>query len=110
MSGTIITILPDGSETIEHWAKSGSPSLQRLQHGVGGYIERVKVRYKTNWETTARVRDAYVNENGIMEGLQFNRKATLLTQGTIFEGVQLVGPVVIWIPDPKAKPSKVQAG
>lgn len=96
MSGKLITIDPNGNVTTTVYSKSGTPDWQTLKTLVGGYIERVQVR----WDT--KLRDAYVNENGLSEGCIYNQKATWLTDGQ-FKGVEIVGPLVIWVPDPKKK-------
>lgn len=95
--GTLVIITPPGGVTQQRVETSSGPSLEVLQAAVGGYIERVKVRYDN------RVRDAYVNEDGIEKRLAFNRPGTSLTKGTIFEGATLVGNVAIWVPDAKVK-------
>lgn len=100
MSGTLFVINPDDTQTELRWEKSGPPDLATLQAAVGGYIERVKVKFN------GMTRDAYVNEDGLSEGLAYNRFGTKLTRGTIFEGVTLVGPVVVWVPTPKKMSKK----
>ena len=98
MSGQLKIIYPGGHTSTQIWAGKSQPPLKMLQDAVEGYIERVKVRFE------GRVRDAYVNEDGISKGFQVNPQACRLVSGTIFEGSTIVGPLAIWIPDAKAKP------
>lgn len=95
-TGTLVLILTNGSFTTVHVGDKKGPPLETLQRLVGGYIERVKVRYND------RVRDAYVNEDGILKGLSYNETATRLLDG-IWKGARIVGPMVVWVPDPKEK-------
>jgi hypothetical protein len=101
MSGKLVIISTD--ETVrEVEVTSKMPSLEMLQRHVGGYIERVKVR----WE--GRIRDAYVDEDGISKGLESNQLAhqmrfdRVLGPAALFhqETSMLFGPCVIWVPDP----------
>lgn len=92
MSGRIITIDPNGVETTIPVSRRGGPALETLQAAVGGYIETVKVRYD------GRIRDAYVNEDGIALQLPYNERASALSvHHTLF------GTLAIWIPTPKVK-------
>lgn len=101
MSGKFIVIQPNGPVYIiqiteKRWY------LKDVQAIVNGYIEKIKVRYE------GRVRDAYVNEDGISMGLQFNREATELhfkyLEGRLLEYLPIiVGKMAIWIPDPRKK-------
>jgi len=97
MSGKLVVIKPDGS-TIEHRIESKRPTLEILKELVQGWVERVRVR----WE--GKVRDAYVDEEGLIKGLQSNRKAIqLLAPPFDPEMVTIVGTLVIWVPDSKVK-------
>ena len=99
MSGTLIILTPSGVLSEQRWegtGKKSSPPLEMLQNAVDGYIEHVKVRFN------GRVRDAYVNEEGLINGLPFNMAATVMTQNTIYEGCILHGNLAVWVPDPKA--------
>jgi hypothetical protein len=93
-SGTLVTINPDGSRSEQRLTKS--PTLEQLQKQVGGYIERVRVR------ADGRVRDAYVNEDGLMQGLPINRHAGAMLAKP-FVGLSIVGPLTYFVPDPKPK-------
>ena len=96
MSGTLIRIAASGDLTSLRWEKKGPPNWETRSDLVGGYIERVKVR----WE--GRTRDAYVDENGFAKDLPHNpHVGQLLCSG--FEGSTIVGPLVIWVPDAKVK-------
>lgn len=103
MSGLLIKIDVDGTRIEEVWGKRGPPNWETLKRLVGGYIELVQVRYE------GRLRDAYVNEDGLSERLQYNPHATALLGGR-FEGTgtTIVGPLVIWVPlaSAKRKPPK----
>ena len=107
MGGKLVVIQPNGiSHIITILDKSWK--LEKVQELVGGYIEQVKVRYE------GKVRDAYVNEDGISQGLQFNQEATDLYLGYLKGSElrylpQIVGTMVIWIPNPKKRKENVQA-
>jgi Domain of unknown function (DUF3846) len=96
-NGTIVIIRPDGTETQQHFSVTNT--LKPLQEAVGGYIEGVRVRYK------GRVRDAYVNEDGLAENLPPNPKAARMRAaacpGLLAGWNHIVGNLAIWIPDPK---------
>jgi hypothetical protein len=96
MSGTIVILHVDGSTTEKRWEKRrGPPNWETLRDAVdGGYIEHVRVRW------AGKVRDAYVDEDGISRGLPVNNKATAALAEP-FIGNTLLGPCAIWIPDPK---------
>lgn len=96
--GTLTTIAPDGRHTAQRFetsAKVSGPGLSALQAAVGGYIERVRVRFN------GRVRDAYVNEDGYSKGLLVNRPAMAILAEP-FQGATIVGNLAVWEPDPKA--------
>jgi hypothetical protein len=95
MSGRFILISVDGTrELYAVHDRPGPVSLDKLQKAVGGYIERVKVRYE------GRLRDAYVNEDGY--NMPINLAASDITEYDQY----IHGPMVIWVPDPK-KPKAV---
>jgi hypothetical protein len=94
-TGTLVTIQPDGTVKRERIEKKKGAELQDLQKAVGGYIERVRVKFE------GRTRDAYVNEDGFGHRLAFNRTATALLAPPYKGSTSLVGPLAIWIPDPK---------
>lgn len=98
MSGKLIVIRPDGTETEESWMKSGTPNWETLKRLVGGYIERIRVRYD------GKVRDAYVNEDGLSERLEVNYHAMhILAPPFSASHNTIVGPVVIWLPNPTTR-------
>lgn len=70
-----LIVHPDGRED----RCSINPTLAALQAVVGGYIEHVTVTPKVH---------AYVNEEGLLQGLPYNQEASLVT------GRHLVGPVI----------------
>lgn len=95
--GKLYVITPDGSLPAQEFPKGHE--LKDLQTAVGGSIERVRIRFE------GKVRDAYVNEDGIAQGLPPNRAATRLLAPPFHPAVnQLFGNVAIWVPTPK--PSK----
>jgi hypothetical protein len=99
MSGRLISISPTGIVVEIHTKpKKGESSLpyEECRQMVGGFLERVQVRFE------GRVRDAYVDEDGISKGLMKNVFATVkLTE--LWKGNTLYGPCVVWVPDPKVK-------
>lgn len=93
-SGKLVVIHPDGTR-VETRHKA-PPGLATLQEAVGGYIERVRVRFE------GRVRDAFVNEEGALNGLPNNRDATaMLANPTLTVTGYLQGNLAVWVPDPK---------
>jgi hypothetical protein len=58
MSGTFVKIDVDGTVTKERTELKGSAPYDPLSRLVGGFVERVKVRYE------GKLRDAYVDEDG----------------------------------------------
>lgn len=73
---------PDGSvETI-----AGTPTLEKLQEAVGGWIERVPHLFGA---PIGPEYEAYANEEGLLHQLSLNVRASELT------GIPLVGTVVI---------------
>lgn len=95
-SGTLVTIKPDGTRTEARFSGRDAPGLDALQAAVGGYIERVRVRFQ------GRVRDGYVNEEGVLNGLPSNPFATrLLAHPTLTANGYLQGNLAVWVPDPK---------
>lgn len=102
MSGTFVRISTFGTILRERTEKMGSAPYAPLRDLVGGYMERIQVK----WE--GRLRQAYVDEDGISKGLARNPHAdSLLTP--LWQGAQIYGPLVIWIPDsrPYTKKPKV---
>lgn len=97
MSGKLVVIHPSGMVTEHPYEKSGAPDWVALKGLVGGYIERVRVRYE------GKVRDAYVNENGISEGLPLNPHGAAILAAPFTPGTEIVGPLVVWVPNPKVK-------
>jgi hypothetical protein len=100
VSGRLITIHPGQYESCkpvtstEAYPKAGTPPWEILKRLVGGYIEGVQVR----WE--GKLRQAYANEDGLGLRLPYNVEASRITDGQ-YKGVEIVGPLVIWVPDPK---------
>jgi hypothetical protein len=90
MAGLLVLIKPEG-QTSEHPYEKRSPGLERLQELVGGYIERVKVLYK------GKMRDAFVDEDGLSKGLPYNLKAVELCRAAGSHAF-IVGNMVIEVP------------
>lgn len=72
-------------------------TLEQLQEWVGGYIQRTRVRFE------GKMRDLWVNEEGLIKELPFNRQVTALiaethnkTLGQVFP---IVGNCVVIIPN-----------
>jgi hypothetical protein len=61
---TIITIKPDGTKLVQQHDPAKRPSLKLLQEAVGGLIQPVDQYLKG--------KQAYVNEEGILLGLEPN--------------------------------------
>lgn len=80
---TIRIIKPDGTE--EGWQGDRHPTLGEMQAWVGGYIEHLTVSFK------GRSVDALVNEEGKLNGLPRNYKATTM----IDKGSMLLYPDII---------------
>jgi len=93
MSGRLIKISPEGVTSIHTITHSGHPKWEELKEQVGGYIERIQVKYEN------KVRDAYVDEDGLTKQLAPNSYAMDLSVYPHY----LVGPIVIWVPDKKVK-------
>jgi hypothetical protein len=95
-AGRLMTVLPSG--VIGYVRLQEKPTLAQLQREVGGLIERVRVRFE------GRVRDAFVNEDGLGLGLARNQAATDLLAPPFNPRINvLVGNLVVWVPDPKEK-------
>jgi len=92
MRGTLIRIAVDGKEKIIELDEPGT-SLQTLQKEVGGYIELVKVRYE------GRVRNAFVDEDGLRKRLPHNRFASFLCVNRHI----IMGTMVIVVPTPRKR-------
>ena len=75
MEKKAILIRADGTE--QALTPQKKPDLKQMQTWVGGYIERVKVRYE------GHIRTMYVNEEGLLLNLQFNQKASSICKRTI---------------------------
>lgn len=105
MSGVYIVIAPDGNQRRLKEPKKGR-QLDMLQQLVGSpvrkaYVERVRVTFE------GRVRDAYVDEDGIMKQLPVNNHATRLLAKPFDRNRQVLwGTMVIWVPDPKPNGGK----
>jgi hypothetical protein len=96
MSGILTVYNEDG--TIKSFMVSEKrPPYETLRQLVRGYIERVQLR-----EVSGKIREAYVDEDGISKGLPFNEQATCMLHER-YRGQRLYGPCVMWSPTPKEK-------
>jgi hypothetical protein len=91
---TIITILTDGTKLVQQHDPTKRPSLKLLQKEVGGLIQPVDQYLKG--------KEAYINEEGILLGLQINLEGSKAVRWPVGEkdvlGNEigpLHGPVVI---------------
>lgn len=69
--GWLVFIPADPTKEIyrEGFSEKAAP-YDRLRKAVGGLIQPVKLQYE------GRARDGYVNEEGIVLGMRFNRRAS----------------------------------
>lgn len=91
--GFLVHIPADVSKEITREPFTGSaPAYESLRAAVGGLIQPVKLKYE------GRSRSGYVNEEGLLQGLPFNRRATVMWREwspVATAGQILVGPAVI---------------
>lgn len=104
MSGTIVIIKPGETATALHesrrWNKAGQPDYGVLREVIGGgWIELIKVKYD------GRLRDAFVDEEGLLKKQAPNDAATIMCVNRHF----IVGIMAVWIPDAKKQkaPSRI---
>jgi hypothetical protein len=98
VSGKLVVIFPDETRAEEIHFIEKKPTLEDLQHHVGGYIERIKVDYE------GKVRDGYVDEEGLLKLLPINHRAMEMDTMKLYRGgMPLVGPLVIWVPNKKVR-------
>lgn len=103
MKGTLHTIAPTGAITTQRIETNAGASLEVLQGAVGGYIERVRVRFE------GRVRDGFVNEDGLSQGLSVNRHAMALLAPPFNPVLNvIVGNLAVFVPDGKSSKAEVQ--
>ena len=96
--GTLVRIAPDGEITEHRCEKSTGFEYPMMRDLVGGYIERVKVRYN------GVLRDCYVDEEGLIKRLEYNPAITGMLDGAFKNYTGTIhGPGVIWVPDKKVK-------
>jgi hypothetical protein len=90
---TLVIIQPDGSETREPY-EGEEPTLEQLQKAVGGYVELVQVKF----EGVDRI--GFVNEDGKLDELVENERATAMYNAgsKIFDII--CGPIAILVPTP----------
>lgn len=94
MSGKLYIIYPNGRTEEEDYVGE-EPPLETLQGHVGGYIESYPgmVNYKGG------LRVAYINEEGLLNDLPYNRHASMIAK--IGQGPGIVGNMVIIVPEVK---------
>lgn len=100
MSGLLVSIKSDGTQSQERWegkGKKARPGYEKIQALLdGGYFQMVNARLD------GKVREAYIDEDGIMKRLQVNPFAmAILTD--LWKPSRIWGTMVIWVPDPKLK-------
>jgi hypothetical protein len=91
MRGEIHSIEPDGTVTVTGVSGSGPAILQKLQDRVGGWIETIP--FFTEFEGRRAV--AFCSEEGKLNGLPLNRKATELWLEQFKTDDVLVGTVAV---------------
>jgi len=77
---------PNGTVTEVHPTNGKKFTLEELQGYVGGYIELIY---------TNRSRQMFINEDGKIEGLPHNSKATLLCNMKLGPWDYIVGPAIV---------------
>ena len=104
MSGTLYRVPAHGEVTVHRYEGLGSPGLEQLQKLVGGYIERIRVRFD------GRVRDAYVDEEFCYKHPEVHHRVMEALAPPFSPTFNVImGPAVIWVPDPKVKKPKKEA-
>lgn len=91
--GSVIIIPADSDKLVETLKRDKQPTLDELQKWVGGYIEAVPY-----WEAhLGKPAVVYCNEEGKLDGLPLNQRATGLWWSVLGQPVDdvLVGDVVI---------------
>jgi hypothetical protein len=95
----IIVIKPHGEEVT--LPADDKLDLRLMYLAIGcTTVERIKVRYE------GKVRDCYVDEEGLLRGRPFNPQLKRLAEA--YYGVpcqQFAGSGAIWIPTPRKKPA-----
>lgn len=81
-----LIIKSSGEEIVTHPKANGKFSLEEIQAAVGGYIERVCL---------SEGKQMFLNEEGKLNNLPFNQKATVLTRGILAYDDFIVGDVII---------------
>ena len=100
MSGTVIVINPDGSNTRHEWNgaldRDGMPDGPQgaawMHKLLGGYLELVEVE----WEGV--MCRGFVDEDGMRKNLPDNMLATALVDRKYIEHSNIIGKMLIWIP------------
>ncbi len=77
----LLIITADGEQILK--SQEEMPTLEQVQKLVGGNVEAVRIPEKFGFEM-------YVNEEGLLEGLDLNIDASVIA------GQQIVGDVVIF--------------
>lgn len=88
---TVAIIPADEAEPIRFDEVEGRIDLDYLQKQVGGYIEAVGIDRMAPLPPFSM----YLNEEGKLEGLPLNRRATLLARGTIGRNDYIAGTAVL---------------
>lgn len=106
MRGTMLTILPDGTEKLQ--PIMGAPTLDIMKQGLaGGMLEVVPLFRHVEWGSDINNCVAFCDEEGKLKGLPYNGPATirwqesLARQGrSLFDSGanmmdHLVGPIIV---------------
>lgn len=95
--GTIVVVKPTGEYI--HLPADKKLDLRLIYMAIGAStVERIKVRYE------GRVRDAYLDEEGIMNGKRPNPEIKKLAEAYYGRPCQtFLGSAAIWIPEPAPK-------
>jgi len=94
MSGQLIKFHTNGDISYHPSTARGSWPLKMAQELVGGYVERTRVRVE------GKIRDCLVDEDGLAKQLPLNLRFYNHT------GTSLLGPVLVWIPDPSPRKAR----
>jgi hypothetical protein len=93
--GKIVVVKPTGEYV--HLPADKSLDLRLIYLAIGAStVERIKVRYE------GRVRDAYLDEEGFLNGKRPNAEIKKLAEAYYGQPCQtFVGSAAIWIPTPR---------
>ncbi len=106
--------MPDGK--IHRSEQPKAPDYAQIRKAVEGIVQQVPYMTRITYEGLVYNRGtAYVNEEGIIRRMPFNRTASLLWRanaraakafGTRVNEMQLYGPVIFWAKQPPGSVAK----